>query len=395
MVPRATSTRKLEAYAISDLHTDHPDNMKWVKSHCKMMQGQKEVIRVLLVAGDISDDIDTLKETLSLLQEHYICIFIPGNHELWISSSDGDSVEKLTRVLKVCEELGIHTEPCSLGLLSILPLHSWHHSSFDREPDIAGVPKASTLTIGDYAKCRWPAWLYDSFTDDPDQSETHGSISLALWADSLNNRLDTIQDSSAEFVISFSHFVPDQRLMPEKRFLTYPNLMKAVGSEPLGKRVRALQPDIHIFGHSHFSWDARLDGDCSNRFISAPLCYPREREMRMKSISISSSWQDNIDNSKEDGLTMPCLPLLIYRATFTSDGKAAAADNSSTTTSSSQLKDLLGHSNVRQWSGEGIPYPLGGAMWAKYYRINKRTPENVEMAPWVKGRYAKRIQRLS
>ena len=27
-------------------------------------------------------------------------------------------------------------------------------------------------------------------------------------------------------LITFSHFIPDQRLMPEKRFLMYPNLVR-------------------------------------------------------------------------------------------------------------------------------------------------------------------------
>lgn len=50
-------------------------------------------------------------------------------------------------------------------------------------------------------------------------------------------------------------------MLPEKRYLFYPNLAKAAGSEPLAQRVRALQPDIHIFGHTHFSWDATIAGE--------------------------------------------------------------------------------------------------------------------------------------
>lgn len=51
-----------------------------------------------------------------------------------------------------------------------------------------------------------------------------------------------------------------QALLPEKRYLFYPNLAKAAGSHPLAQRLRALQPDIHIFGHTHFSWDADIEG---------------------------------------------------------------------------------------------------------------------------------------
>jgi hypothetical protein len=51
-----------------------------------------------------------------------------------------------------------------------------------------------------------------------------------------------------------------QALLPEKRYLFYPNLAKAAGSEPLAHRLRALRPDVNIFGHTHFSWDATVEG---------------------------------------------------------------------------------------------------------------------------------------
>lgn len=54
-----------------------------------------------------------------------------------------------------------------------------------------------------------------------------------------------------------------QELLPEKRFLYYPGLAKAAGSQALGARIAALAPDVHIFGHTHFSWDATLDGGCT------------------------------------------------------------------------------------------------------------------------------------
>lgn len=55
-----------------------------------------------------------------------------------------------------------------------------------------------------------------------------------------------------------------QALLPEKRYLFYPNLAKAAGSLPLAQRLGALQPDVHIFGHTHFSWDADIEGEWQN-----------------------------------------------------------------------------------------------------------------------------------
>ena len=70
-----------------------------------------------------------------------------------------------------------------------------------------------------------------------------------------------------------------QELLPEKRLLRHPNLAKAVGSDALAARVAALAPEVHVFGHTHFSWDARLPscGAPGTRFVQWPLAYPSER----------------------------------------------------------------------------------------------------------------------
>ena len=54
--------------------------------------------------------------------------------------------------------------------------------------------------------------------------------------------------------------------------LNFANLAKAVGSDYLGERVRRLKPAAHIFGHTHFTWDAELKG---TRYVQWPLGYPR------------------------------------------------------------------------------------------------------------------------
>lgn len=65
---------------------------------------------------------------------------------------------------------------------------------------------------------------------------------------------------SPPMVLSFSHFLPLQALLPEKRWLFYPNLAKACGSDPLAARVAALKPDVHVYGHTHFTQDTVSPG---------------------------------------------------------------------------------------------------------------------------------------
>lgn len=64
----------------------------------------------------------------------------------------------------------------------------------------------------------------------------------------------------------FFSYVCRFELCPEKRMLFYPNLPKVVGSDWLEARVRSIhgphgsETACHVFGHTHFCWDATLDG---------------------------------------------------------------------------------------------------------------------------------------
>jgi hypothetical protein len=59
-----------------------------------------------------------------------------------------------------------------------------------------------------------------------------------------------------------------QELCPEKRMLFYPKLPKIIGSDFLEDRIRSIHgaqglrdaSSCHVFGHTHFCWDAVVDG---------------------------------------------------------------------------------------------------------------------------------------
>lgn len=59
-----------------------------------------------------------------------------------------------------------------------------------------------------------------------------------------------------------------QELCPEKRMLFYPKLPKIIGSDCLEDRIRSIHGAegrksssfCHVFGHTHFCWDAVVDG---------------------------------------------------------------------------------------------------------------------------------------
>jgi hypothetical protein len=328
-------------YAISDIHTIIPENRKWVDSLSHT--GPSSSPSILLVAGDVAEDSSVLLHTLSALQSAFSYVFfVPGNHDLWVKSPGvsevwANSVDKLQSLLSKCVAMGVHTHPVhfvwSERGLWVVPIFSWYHPSFDRErdipPNVAAIPPIEKV-FQDFRRCVWPSGL--------DPLQTH----VAKYFDDLNDtppHTTVVSRSDADVVISFSHFLPRIELLPEKRYLFYPNLAKAVGSDYLQRRVAALSPSLHVFGHTHFGWDATVDGV---RYVQAALGYPHERKQRMPSLYVGH----NENRECESPFTTP---LLVF------DGHTQAL----------------------------VP-PLWSS-WPQKYLQHPRDPENVELAPWVRN----------
>eukprot|EP01057_Protomagalhaensia_wolfi_P000185 Protomagalhaensia_wolfi_Nauph_80__184@NODE_10_length_5655_cov_165_650285_g7_i1_p6_GENE_NODE_10_length_5655_cov_165_650285_g7_i1NODE_10_length_5655_cov_165_650285_g7_i1_p6_ORF_typecomplete_len139_score15_56_NODE_10_length_5655_cov_165_650285_g7_i135583974 len=135
----------------------------------------------------------------------------------------------------------------------------------------------------------------------------------------------------------------------------------------MGLRVLQLLPDVHVFGHTHFGWNASLremlDGqklskedqselfedsirkllDC--RFIQAPLGYPRERSMRLRSLAVGPF------NAKSGSRS------LVPALSLESDGSLSV----------------------------GCDF----AYWSEHYKREGRHPENTVTADYVKQIYSK------
>mmetsp|Transcript_2239 Transcript_2239/g.6137 ORF Transcript_2239/g.6137 Transcript_2239/m.6137 type:complete len:363 (+) Transcript_2239:43-1131(+) len=283
--------------AVSDLHVDHPSNLEWVVK----LSDTEYQDDVIIVAGDVTHKLSLLEETLAILQAKFADVFFtPGNHDLWLdssssapSTSSSSSFGKLDDVLSLCARMGVQTTAKKMEIegthVWIVPIFSWYHASWDREADWPDALPPRKV-IADFRACKWPDHL--SPHDD----------SLAREFDKLNDPelgnletvLDLERDSAFEknpLVISFSHFVPRSELIPEKSKLFYKNLPKAVGSDYLERRIEELKSDVHVFGHTHFSWDCYIGG---TRYVQWPLAYPKEQERRRKygiSQTFSSSGQ--------------------------------------------------------------------------------------------------------
>jgi len=344
-------------WSISDVHTDSPENRQWVED----LSTSDYRHDVLICAGDVSDDMDVLEETLRLFVERFgTVLFVPGNHDLWVRQADphSDSWEKLLALRDLCTRLGVHTGPVRVvGPSSVedqvrgiwvCPLYSWHHKGFDEEPDLQGwaVPPVERCMV-DYSVCKWPGEL--SMLDD----------GVAEFVDKLNDEMESTLSqmrsaSSAsqaeEPLVTFSHFLPEPELLLEKRFLAIPPLPKASGSLFLQRRVRRLKPHLHVFGHTHFGWDMEVRGV---RYVQGALCYPRERDMRPASIALTESLDTGATPTGRGFVPGASGPVLLWSST------------------------------------EGFAPKMHGR-WSAYYETTPREPERVfDLADYAASRFRK------
>ena len=94
----------------SDVHTDREENLEWVR--CL----EPHPTDAVLVAGDVSQSLAVLEETLALFAEKFKRVFFtPGNHDLWVPTDEraetADSLQKLEAIQSMCSRIGVSMEP--------------------------------------------------------------------------------------------------------------------------------------------------------------------------------------------------------------------------------------------------------------------------------------------
>jgi len=247
----------MRIHALSDIHVDYPDNLSWLRT----LSNEDYQDDVLILAGDVSDNIELLGESLqTLLGKFRKLCFIPGNHELWVSGSDyACSLEKFAAVQELCRSLEVVIECHREEDLSLVPLHGWYDYSF-AEPD-----RHLRRAWRDYRACAWPDHLAGS-----------GAINRHFLG--LNK---AVLEESNKTVISYSHFVPRIDLMPDRIPPHKRNVYPVLGSTALGQQVEQLRPHIHVYGHSHVNQSKSIDG---THYVNNAFGYPSETRISSKQL---------------------------------------------------------------------------------------------------------------
>jgi Icc-related predicted phosphoesterase len=251
----------MRIFAVSDLHTDFAENRR----RLQLVSSTSYLRDVLVVAGDIADDMRIIDWTLRELRSRFGQVFYaPGNHELWVRDGEYDSVEKFRRVLRLCDEIGIYTRPGRAGKNWIVLLYSWYESNYDQ----LGEADASSLEgWADFYFCKWPVEM--------------GSVSEYF----LNINESRIKEYDGS-VITLSHFLPRRELLPAVERLTFKGLPLVAGSLTLDRQIRALNAMIHVFGHSHIDFDQMIEGV---RYIHHAFDYPRSANLSGRFAAIATA----------------------------------------------------------------------------------------------------------
>ncbi|MGQ4809134.1 hypothetical protein NKDENANG_02536 [Candidatus Entotheonellaceae bacterium PAL068K] len=268
----------MRVFAVSDVHADYPANMAWLQA----LSATEYTDDTLILAGDVSDNLDTLRTALASVRATFAQVFfVPGNHELWVRQQEGvDSMTKFWQVLKLCAALGVTTSPAKVGAAAgdkgvwVVPLFSWYKQPQEGSGSLF-VPKPGedpTLQMwADHYLTTWPQTA---------KGHTVADVFLHLNEPHLYRPYDAP-------VISLSHFLPRTDLIFRTQEEieaaapavqdTHPrfNFSRVAGCVGIEEQIRRLGSVLHVYGHQHRNRHRRLDGVL---YISHCLGYPRERE---------------------------------------------------------------------------------------------------------------------
>lgn len=246
----------MRLFAVSDLHVDYEPNVAWIDSLSRSDYQQD----VLIVAGDLSHRPNLLLPALNALLERFSAVlFVPGNHDIWVSSNDPqDSLEQHSRLCEQVRHLGVHVDPLRLPHMTIVPLFTWYDFSFG-EPG-----RRLKLAWMDFHRCRWP--------------EEWSAPEIARHFLALNPAPEAVAGRAGDqALVTFSHFMPRADLLPAPAVEHFGFLLPVLGGWALDTQLRSYNvhnlPHCHIYGHSHVNVDKVIDGV---RYVNNARGYPNE-----------------------------------------------------------------------------------------------------------------------
>jgi predicted phosphodiesterase len=248
-------------FCLSDLHTDHIDNLHWLQQQTYAANFQSTDL--IIIAGDISHQISTFQETMSIFLHQYQCqvLFVPGNHEAWLSSTSSSSssssssqdsnittsFEKLQQIYDLCRTMGVYVDPVYVSgrhttdsddndkdrdntlpvghPVWILPLQSWYDGTLTFDEKLCeGFDKWPWM---DFIKCQWDPQRFVPSTLPQNARIPQGLVEHFLQCNHKNiivpfQQLIQEQPHLLAPCITVSHFAPNQQCLPDWKNISDP-----------------------------------------------------------------------------------------------------------------------------------------------------------------------------
>jgi 3',5'-cyclic AMP phosphodiesterase CpdA len=262
----AGGTRQATLFAISDLHVTHPENRRIVEG-----LHPDSVDDWLLVCGDVSETLEDIEWTLSLLSERFsTVVWTPGNHDLWTPRADETELRgepRYKRLIELCRTVGVITpeDPYPIwqgreGPITIAPLFLLYDYSFGR--NIAPTKEASLeLAYAAGVVCS------DEFLLHPNPYSSRDEWCHARVSETELRLLACDPDLPTILV---NHFPLIEEVTS---VLWHPEFAQWCGTTKTADWHRRFRAEVAVYGHLHIPRTTWHDGV---RFEEVSLGYPRE-----------------------------------------------------------------------------------------------------------------------
>ncbi|MGY5871434.1 MAG: metallophosphoesterase [Candidatus Thorarchaeota archaeon] len=258
--------------AVSDLHVLPDGGDKELLASIKR-RVEEIAPDIFVIAGDISDRIEVLSDSLSQLNvDSCSNLYVAGNHDIWFEDEKSpSSLDKYSKILgEVCTENGfkhIPDFPHIVGKIAFVGSIGWYDYSF-RRPELE-IP----LEHYEQKEYQGAVW-YDLFKIDWGYTDTEATD---LFNRKLEYDLSTLPKDISQ-VVYVSHHLPFQELTIYKDRLPWDFHSAFMGAQSTGK---ILENDsrvvLSISGHSHVRNMITTGGVTA---ITVPLGYGRpDRDM--------------------------------------------------------------------------------------------------------------------
>ena len=277
--------------AISDLHVLPDDGDRELLASIK--QRVEEIAPdIFVIAGDISDRIDVLADSLSQLKvDSCSNLYVAGNHDVWFEDEKSpSSLEKYSKnVGDVCSKNGfkhLPDFPHVDGNTAFVGSIGWYDYSF-RRPELE-IP----LEHYEQKEYNGSVW-YDLFKIDWDYSDNEATD---LFNRKLEYDLSTLPENITRAVY-ISHHLPFRELTVYKDRLPWDFHSAFMGAQSTGKILES-DPRVvlSISGHSHVRNMVTVGGITA---ITVPLGYGRPDQDKLDSfvndaVAVIELSKDNI-----------------------------------------------------------------------------------------------------